>query len=270
MKNVLIFIFIISTGLLFGQHSYRFESHLIKVNERKYPEVNNFIFDLDKPSIVYDNLPSGYPFKWTDLKQKESYSISAIEADVSPSNYDSGYFKKYGLLKYIIYYSFETKTITKIVEIQVNYYNKKSVIKEYLAQETDKSISKVDDYLRLLKKTVDAGTLYQFKDPVHNGYIDTKKSNDGRFITQSFKLRDLDRLMVVKDSNTNSIKKILFIIGPDIIDDQVYFNTDKSILYYLNQNLNTIEYDKKWSAKSLTLEHTKESNGLGILIITQL
>lgn len=136
------------------------------------------------------------------------------------------------------------------------------------AQGISENLSRTEYYENILDYTITNKSLDYYKKPHNNGYKGQNYSSDEKYLTFEYKLIDMDRLLVVKNSSDDNISKVIFIISPDVKNSDTSFRTDKSIIEYLNMHTQTIESDKKWKTNLLLFEHFINSDGIGMLVIT--
>lgn len=138
------------------------------------------------------------------------------------------------------------------------------------AQGISEKLSQKDYYENVLGWVIANNSLEIFDKPINNGYLGQKYSNDNKYITTEYKLVEMDRLLVVKNSINNNINKVILVISPVVKGTNISFETDKSVINYLTTYAQIIERRTKWRTDSLIFEHLTNDDGIGTLIISSL
>jgi hypothetical protein len=128
-------------------------------------------------------------------------------------------------------------------------------------------------YLEFVDFTVQVEPdLSYFKDPLSNGLISTNLSDDGKYLTKTYrlgisKLKVEDKLLVFYKASDMEISHIMMVIPPDInargvIDLSLY----KEFVNHFNNGYN-IKGNGKWSYKSNIVELSLTDSGIMLLTL---
>ena len=130
MKQILTLLLLI--GFMNLNAQYVFNSKYYSVNDETYNSTNTIYFDWNNKIIHHTNGLNikNYPLKLSDVKDQETPAIIILEADITPTNYNSPIFQTYGFRGYQIYMTKDG--IVGVVEIVKSYYSENVRIIKYL------------------------------------------------------------------------------------------------------------------------------------------
>ncbi|MFD0700309.1 hypothetical protein [Myroides pelagicus] len=123
-------------------------------------------------------------------------------------------------------------------------------------------------YQLFVNYVIDKQSLDYFKEPITNGLINTTLSNDARYVTNTYKLADDDKLLVSKGFINDRVEQVIFVIIPELTNGNITFNTYSHLINYFNKTYSVQQVSKNWNRGLLNIEMQLQDDGIAILIIS--
>ena len=141
--------------------------------------------------------------------------------------------------------------------------NFKATAQEEMSMDTRSSV-----YEALIDYSMENQNLDYFKEPINSEILDTKVSDDGKFVTSGYRMAGSDRLLVTRSISGDFISQIVLIITPEVSKNgDVGLKTFTTLANHFNQTYTVKQLSRNWSRGKLTIEMQLKDDGMTLLTL---